>query len=309
MTTSYYSRLQSNFPRVLRIGRNPKGGRDFVVGDIHGAYATLYAALISVSFDPERDRLFLVGDLIDRGPDSWMCAELLAQPWVIAVRGNHEDMLINLYEYGEPDEAVLQYAASHNGFDWWLDTSPERRQAVLDAIRPLPMVIELETERGLVGIVHGEVPVGMDWQTFVTHIEAGDPGVMQIALWGRERLAARDLKGNVINGGRQNKDGVPGVGRVFVGHTPQWNGVNRWGNVFGMDTGAIFGEVGLKKEGRLSLANVACETQVLCAPKKPMLIDIRQDLAGEETTRPFGNYVNQPSALRAWWEAVLPPRK
>lgn len=303
-------------PRVLLVGKNPKGGRDYVVADPHGAFSTLYGALEAVGFDPDCDRLFIVGDLIDRGPDSWMCAELLEQPWVFAVRGNHEDMLIELYKNGEPPPGVLEYMSRHNGFGWWMDTSPARREAVLAAVRRLPVVIELETERGMAGLVHGDVPTGMDWQAFVERIAAGDPQVLHVALWGRERVAAMDDNGHKVNGGVPNKAGVPGIGRLFVGHTPQWNGVNRYGNVYAMDTGAIFGELGLKAEGRLTLARVACSTQVLCAPRRKTLIDIREDLPGHETVAPFSNYVNQAGepgpfggSLRSLMAAAIRPSK
>ena len=49
--------------------RNERG-RDFVVGDIHGMFSALENFLEELSFDPGRDRLFSVGDLIDRGPES-----------------------------------------------------------------------------------------------------------------------------------------------------------------------------------------------------------------------------------------------
>jgi hypothetical protein len=41
-------------------------GRDFIVGDLHGCRAMLDALLVHVGFDPDRDRLFSVGDLMDR---------------------------------------------------------------------------------------------------------------------------------------------------------------------------------------------------------------------------------------------------
>jgi serine/threonine protein phosphatase 1 len=303
-------------PRVLQVRRNPKGGRDYIMADPHGAFSTLYSALEAVGFDTDCDRLFIVGDLIDRGPDSWMCAELLEQPWVFAVRGNHEDMLIELYKNGEPAPGVLAYMARRNGFGWWMDTSPARREAVLAAVRRLPVVIELDSERGTVGLVHGDVPADMDWPTFVERIAAGDPEVLHVALWGRVRLAAMDDRGNKVNGGVPNKAGVAGIGRLFVGHTPQWNGVTRLGNVYGLDTGAIFGEMGLKAEGRLTLARVACSTAILCAPRRRTLIDIREDLPGAEPSNPFGQYVNQADepgqsggSLRSLLAAAVRPRK
>ena len=43
-------------------------GRDFVVGDVHGHFATLERALETLRYDPNQDRLVSLGDLIDHGP-------------------------------------------------------------------------------------------------------------------------------------------------------------------------------------------------------------------------------------------------
>ena len=50
------------------LGRNEKG-RDLVVGDVHGHFATLRRALDELEVG-EHDRVFSLGDLVDRGPDS-----------------------------------------------------------------------------------------------------------------------------------------------------------------------------------------------------------------------------------------------
>ncbi len=47
-------------------GKN-SSGRDFVVGDIHGSFGALEQLLQRLNFDPDCDRVFAVGDLIDRG--------------------------------------------------------------------------------------------------------------------------------------------------------------------------------------------------------------------------------------------------
>jgi len=77
-----------------------KYGRDFVVGDIHGQIDLFREALSFEGFNPKQDRVFSVGDLIDRGPDSLACLELLNQRWFYAVRGNHEQMMID-WAFGE----------------------------------------------------------------------------------------------------------------------------------------------------------------------------------------------------------------
>src|SRR3546814_1255791 len=48
-------------------------GRDFIVGDLHGCLDLLQAELTRIEFDRSKDRLFSVGDLVDRGPDSMGC--------------------------------------------------------------------------------------------------------------------------------------------------------------------------------------------------------------------------------------------
>lgn len=40
----------------------------YAIGDIHGCYETLQALLAEIAFDATSDRLWLVGDLINRGP-------------------------------------------------------------------------------------------------------------------------------------------------------------------------------------------------------------------------------------------------
>ena len=42
----------------------------YVIGDIQGCYAELTALLTQIQFDPEHDRLWSVGDLINRGSDN-----------------------------------------------------------------------------------------------------------------------------------------------------------------------------------------------------------------------------------------------
>lgn len=52
-------------PRYVRLDRN-RPGRDFVIGDAHGAFDQVWRAMKLAGFDRSRDRLCSVGDLVDR---------------------------------------------------------------------------------------------------------------------------------------------------------------------------------------------------------------------------------------------------
>lgn len=76
-----------------RFARNV-AGRDFAVGDIHGCFSYLERSLEVIGFDEGVDRLFSVGDLVDRGPESDQVLTWLGKPWFHAICGNHEVMAI-----------------------------------------------------------------------------------------------------------------------------------------------------------------------------------------------------------------------
>ncbi len=64
----------------------------WAIGDIQGCDAALDRLLKTISFDSQADRLWLVGDLVGRGPDSLAVLDRLIDlgPCVISVLGNHD---------------------------------------------------------------------------------------------------------------------------------------------------------------------------------------------------------------------------
>lgn len=72
----------------------------YAVGDVQGCHRTLRAALERVQFDRRADRLWLAGDMVNRGPDSLGVLRLLADMGdrVTAVLGNHELHLLGVVD-------------------------------------------------------------------------------------------------------------------------------------------------------------------------------------------------------------------
>jgi serine/threonine protein phosphatase 1 len=182
-------------------------GRDFCVGDLHGTFNVLERALDSIGFDPERDRLISVGDLIDRGPQSPRILEFLERPWFHAVRGNHEAMLLDNIDAEEVNVRWLMQA----GAGWWLMLDDDERAAYPGPLSELPYTIEVDTADGRVGIVHADVPDGLPWNDFVSELPNNDR-LREHALWARTRI------GQIQRGAPTSQ--VDGLNLLVVGHTP-----------------------------------------------------------------------------------------
>lgn len=139
----------STIARCLRLAEN-SAGRDLVVGDLHGHRSLFERVLERMEFDPERDRVLSVGDLIDRGPESLDTLALIEEPWFHAVLGNHEMMLLNyLGYYGS---RVHSRKSFPSGSGSWVNEAASRHRKKLsrlaDRLASLPLAIN----------VHGPIP-------------------------------------------------------------------------------------------------------------------------------------------------------
>lgn len=195
-------------------------GKDYVVGDIHGMFKHLYRSLEKINFDFKNDRLFSVGDLCDRGPDSPDIIDWLKYPWFFPVLGNHEEIIL-LYEAKMYNDDDLRNV----GASWWLNLPVSSKQIIVKAYKELPIAIDIQTDSGLVGIIHAECPHA-DWNELY-NLLTGINGSRMInrCLWSM----MSPLQDNFIKG----------VKAVIVGHMTQ-NEYTIRGNVHLIDTGAVY---------------------------------------------------------------------
>lgn len=210
--------------RVKRFSKNLVG-KDYVVGDIHGSYSLLARELERLNFNPSQDRLFAVGDLVDRGPESATALKWLDYTWFHPCRGNHDEFVVK----AQSSDFDISWWVLVNGGEWWLAMDQDAQKRFSERFKQLPFAIEVELDGGKVGIVHADIPPDLSWAQFTAELDRGNPTVLEYALWSRNRATGRCTAP------------VKGIDRVYCGHTvSEDGGIKVVGNVYFIDTGAAY---------------------------------------------------------------------
>lgn len=197
-------------------------GRDLVVGDIHGCFSLLTDELLRLKFDVKVDRLFSVGDLVDRGLYSEQSIQWINKSWFHPVRGNHEQMAIDVVA-GDYDT----HNYIRNGGAWLIGLTENEQKNFAAMFDNLPIAIDVMTKNGLVGIVHAECPVD-DWLKLEKELSGERKDLFKdCCLWDRFRYEHK-IDAMIDN-----------VYQVVVGHTPVSEPC-LLGNMLYIDTGAVF---------------------------------------------------------------------
>lgn len=205
-------------------------GRDFVVGDMHGAYTAFEYLLKTIGFNPEKDRVIAVGDMVDRGPDSLKCLSLLYEPWFHSVLGNHEQMMLEKFKGGWQGaywyrnggtwamEAYNDYEAVQNGTAKGAASRiPYDASIALMDLLPLaeelPYLITVSTKSGKkFHVIHAELP-NIGANVYITDTDLENPDkVLSLATVQRNHgdafLWSRDIFDPFYAGSLEDKESV-----------------------------------------------------------------------------------------------------
>lgn len=196
-------------------------GRDFIIGDLHGQINYLNKAFDIINFDKTKDRIFSVGDLIDRGSSSKEIIDLVNEDWIHPVYGNHEQLLIQCF-----DNDILQKQKWFpRGGAWWENLmDKEKFEVKTKIIQNYSLSIELETKNGIISIVHADIPANLDWPDIRSNHSLSEKEVHTL-LWSRDTI-------------RKKSDRfIKGTNFLFMGHTPVKSPLIL-GNCIYIDTGS-----------------------------------------------------------------------
>lgn len=99
------------FQAIVKVEPPANGGRRLAIADIHGCAYTFHALLEKVGLT-KNDQLFLLGDLINRGPRSCEVLDhvllLIADGFQVhTLRGNHEEILLHIARTGPKELPLL----------------------------------------------------------------------------------------------------------------------------------------------------------------------------------------------------------
>jgi bis(5'-nucleosyl)-tetraphosphatase (symmetrical) len=168
----------------------------YLIGDVQGCDAALHRLLDRIDFSPSRDTLYLLGDLVNRGPDSLGVLRRLVGygPAARCLLGNHD---LNLLAVARG----LRKPHRHDTLDELLH-APDCAQ-LLQWLREQPLAI---LEHGCLMVHAGVLPGwtaeqtvalageveaalrGADYEEFLHHMYGNEPAQWSDTLRGAERL-------------------------------------------------------------------------------------------------------------------------
>ncbi len=248
----------------------------YAIGDVQGCFDELLKLLDALQFDPLQDQIWLAGDLVNRGPKSADTLRFVKNLGVSAkvVLGNHDLHLLaqasGMTEYQhrlDTIDSVLQ-ADDREELLTWLRHQPlfyhdaDIQFSMVHAGLPPQWTITEARERAaeVEAVLQGE-----NWRDFFQHMYGNKPKSWSPDLQGWDRLRfitncftrlrychedgslALKFKGAPKDKPVKQKPWfeMPGRAtaddRIVFGHWSQL-GTGQYGNVFSLDSGAVWGE-------------------------------------------------------------------
>ena len=135
----------------------------YAMSDIHGYYGKYKAMLKEINFN-ENDQLFIIGDVIDRGPEGIeIIKDIMSHDNITLLMGNHEHMFLSFMEqnqcYCSPyNHSYMTYLWYRNGgletHEAYKKESKESKEAIYNFIKSLPYDANITVNNQKFRLVH-----------------------------------------------------------------------------------------------------------------------------------------------------------
>lgn len=189
----------------------------YVMSDIHGQYAMYRMMLNKIDFKDD-DRLYIIGDAVDRGPYSIpLLLDIMSRENVTFLIGNHEHMMYRTLVNKDVDEMhswMLNGGAST--FEQFAALDKTLRKAVLKWIGSCPLVIPSLSVEGknyyLAHACHTLYPE----KDILLYKDAGIQNIEQV-VWSREYRSPSRFRHGVMFSRLYAQ--YPGT-TLLIGHNP-----------------------------------------------------------------------------------------
>ena len=203
----------------------------YVMSDLHGQYQKFIKMLEKIDFN-EKDELYIIGDIFDRGPQSLEIFDyVLGKPNIHLLRGNHEELLIDALE--SYSFQLWYFNGGQTSHNQLLEKYWQYNDSLVKYLKRRPLVKVVDDKYIL---VHAELtlPSGYEEMTLdelLSQQNADDN------LWSREKVGIEcKFKDYVIISGHTPVQSITG--------DPSTNQMVRIGNNIYIDCGCAYGEQG-----------------------------------------------------------------
>ena len=262
---------------------------DYAIGDIQGCYERLRDVLAKVDFSPSRDRLWVAGDMINRGPSSLASLRYIESlgSSAVVVLGNHDLHLLAVAFGGHAlkNKDTLKEifdAPDHQHLLHWLCQQnllvqdPDRHFVMVHA--GLPHIWDIDDAAGYAREVEAAIS-GPNAADFFANMYGNQPSRWDDQLQGTDRLRvitnyftrmrfiAEDgtLEFDIKESANNAPEGFApwfhyprdDNARVLFGHWAALEGVTDSERFIGLDTGCVWG-------GKLTMMNLDTEERIHC---------------------------------------------
>lgn len=179
----------------------------YAMSDIHGCYHEFLQMLSLIHFS-DNDELYIIGDIVDRGPDPLsVLYYVMEHKNIHLIKGNHEQMMLATISNGKrlfpptQNKSLWYYNGGMATYENYRKLSKEEKEEIIEFLKSLPLTMEIKTDIHDYILVHGgpNITFEDDWK---------EGNVSEDVLWERfeylSSMAPEIIPGKII----------------VVGHTP-----------------------------------------------------------------------------------------